>query len=75
MDYSTLRYLWTVIEETQTGLLLKLNDTDLVDQLLHQLGDRKFLSREETTVVSNYLHLRTPLIREIAQERRTQTAS
>jgi hypothetical protein len=71
MDYSTLRYLWTVIEETQTGLLLKLNDTDLVDQLLQQLGDRKFLSREETTVVSHYLHLRTPLIREMAQGRRT----
>ena len=70
MDYSTLRYLWTVIEETQTGLLLKLNDTDLVDQLLRQLGDRKILSREEATTVSTYLHLRTPLIREIAQERR-----
>ena len=70
MDYSTLRNLWTVIEETQTGLLLKLNDTDLVDQLLRQLGDRKILSREEATIVSTYLHLRTPLIREIAQERR-----
>jgi hypothetical protein len=71
MDSSTLRFLWTVIEETQTGLLLRLNDSDLVDQIIQQLGSRRALSRDEAGLVSSYLQLRTPLIREIAQERRT----
>ncbi|MBD3885522.1 hypothetical protein IFO70_27780 [Phormidium tenue FACHB-886] len=70
MDSSTLRYLWTVIEETQTGLLLRLNDTDLVEQLIQQLGRRKTLSRDERIVISAYLYNRTPLIRDIAHARR-----
>lgn len=70
MNSSTLRQLWTVIEETQTNVLLKLSDADLVKQLLSQLDHRKPLSGEEAGTISQYLHAKTTLIRDLAQSRR-----
>jgi hypothetical protein len=63
---STLRYLWSVIEQTQASTLLRLNDTDLVKLLLKQLDTKKPLSSEETNTLSAYLYSRTPLIRDLA---------
>ena len=67
---STLRQLWSVIEETQTGVILKLSDTELVKQLLAQLNKKQALSSEETNTLSAYLYSRTPLIRDLATARR-----
>ncbi|HEY9638330.1 MAG TPA: hypothetical protein V6D14_33380 [Coleofasciculaceae cyanobacterium] len=67
MNSSTLRQLWSVIAEVQIGTLLKLSDTDLVQQLVNRLESRKPLSREETSTVSAYLRSRTELIRDLAQ--------
>ena len=69
MNSSTLRYLWSVIEKTQTNTFLKLNDTDLVKQLLTQLDTNKTFSSEETCTLSTYLYSRTMLIRDLAQAR------
>ncbi len=69
MDSSTLHQLWLLVEETQTNQLLRLNDNDLVQQLLTRLDDRKPLTREETKAVSAYLQARTPLIRDLAVAR------
>ena len=69
MKSSTLRYLWSVIEKTQTDTLLKLNDTDMVKQLLKQLDVNKTFSSEETSTINTYLYSRTTLIRELAQGR------
>ena len=69
MNSSTLRFLWSVIEQTQTNTLLKLNDTDLVKQLLKQFDANKALSSEETSIIRNYLYSRTTLIRDLAQAR------
>ena len=66
MNSSTLRYLWSVIEQTQASTLLRLNDTDLVKQLLKQLDTKKPLSNEETSTLSAYLYSRTSLIRDLA---------
>lgn len=70
INSSTLRHLWAVIEETQTSTLLKLNDTDLVKQLISQLVHQKPLTQDETSVVSTYLLSKTTLIRAIAYSRR-----
>ena len=70
MNSSTLRYLWTVIEETQTSTLLKLNDSDLIFQLINQLNTRTSLSQDEILDVHTYLCSKTPLIRAIAYSRR-----
>ncbi len=69
IDSSILRSLWAVIEETQATLLLGLSDTDLINQLLRQLEDKKILSGEETKIVSAYISSRTHLIRDLALAR------
>jgi hypothetical protein len=69
MKSSTLRQLWSVIEETQTTILLNFSDTDLIQQLLKQLQNQKLLSREELNTINVYLSSRIPLIRDIALAR------
>ncbi|WP_026733950.1 hypothetical protein [Fischerella sp. PCC 9605] len=70
MNSSTLRQLWSVIEDTQTSILLEDNDTELVQQLLRQLETQKILSSEEISVISAYISSRLPLIRDLALLRR-----
>lgn len=69
MNSSTLRQLWTVVEETQSSVLLKLSDPDLIKQLLIQLDMKNPLTGEETNIISAYISSRTSLIRDLAQAR------
>lgn len=69
MNSAILRHLWSVVEETQSNVLLRLNDTELVKQLLSQLASKKILSSEEIDTVSLYLYSKTSLIRDLAQAR------
>jgi hypothetical protein len=64
-----LRQLWTVVEETQAMVLLRLSDTDLVRQILGQLQGRSPLTSEEANSLETYICSRTHLIRDIAQAR------
>ena len=66
---SILRYVWSVIEETQANILLKLSDVELLEHLLVQLADGKQLNVEELCTVRVYIYSRIPLIREDAQAR------
>ncbi len=65
----TMRYVWSVIEETETKTILSLNDTDLIGQLLKQLENKKLLSGEQINEMSTYISSRVPLIRDLAQSR------
>ncbi|MBW4625913.1 MAG: hypothetical protein KME49_10505 [Brasilonema octagenarum HA4186-MV1] len=69
INVSTLRQVWSVVEQTHTNVLLRLNDADLVKQLLGELDRLIVLSGEETSSVSAYLYSRTALIRDLAQAR------
>lgn len=69
INTSTLRQLWSVIEQTQSSLLLKLSDTDLVKWLLGEMDSQKVLSSEEVSNLSAYLYSKTLLIRDLAQTR------
>lgn len=69
MNSSILRQIWSVVEETQSNVVLRLNDTELVQQLLGQLSSKKDLSSEEIDTMSLYLRSKTSLIRDIAQAR------
>lgn len=69
MNPSTLHSLWTEVEEIQTSDLLKLSDLELVQLLVSRLRSKKMLNREEVSRVSEYLHSKTLLIRDIAQTR------
>ena len=67
-----LRQLWSVVEETQAMVLLKLNDTDLVRQILGQLQGRSPLTSEETRSLETYIGSKTSLIRDLAEARLVQ---
>lgn len=65
----TLRYFWSLIEETQISVFQSLSDAELVKQLLQQLTDKHLLSSEENQTMSRYIHSRTMLIRELVEAR------
>ena len=69
---TTLRLFWGVVEETQSSTLLRLNDTQLVKQLVWQVTNRLLLSSEETYALSDYIHTRTTLIRDLAHSAGSQ---
>lgn len=69
MTPTMLRQLWTIVETTQSNTLLKLDDTSLVQWLLQQTTTQAPLERNDTHVLSDYIHSRLTLIRDLAQER------
>lgn len=64
-----LRQLWSVVEETQSYVLLSLDDSSLVQWLLNQLRLECSLDRNQTNVLCTYIYSRLPLIRDMAQGR------
>jgi len=65
----TMRYVWSVIEETETKTLLNLNDADLLQQLLNQLETKNLLTGEQISAMAGYISSRVPLIRDLAHSR------
>ncbi len=70
IQVSLLRNLWEVVEETQSCILLRLNDHELVNELIQNLTGRRSLSGSERQILSSYLQTRTSLIRDLAASRR-----
>lgn len=64
-----LRQIWSLVETTQTNVLLNLDDESLVQWLLRQLKTQRSLDSSETDLLSTYLQSRLPLIRDVAQSR------
>lgn len=69
MDSSTVRMVWDVIEETQSGDLINLPDTALVKLLLQRISRKVLLNGEEVCSLYEYISSRTRLIRDIAESR------
>ena len=69
MTPTMLRQLWSLIETTQTNLLLRLDDASLVQWLLKQFRQQRSLNHEEIHMLSDYLNNRVSLIRELAEQR------
>jgi len=65
-----LRQIWSLVETTQTQVLLNLDDETLVQWLLRQLTTQRSLDSRETDLLNTYLQSRLPLIRDLAQSRR-----
>jgi hypothetical protein len=66
-----LRQLWSLIEDTQTQVLLNLDDEHLSQWLLRQLKTKRAIdSHEEADVFNHYIQSRLPLIRDVAYSRR-----
>ena len=69
MTPKVMRQLWSLIEVTQTHILLSLDDASLVQWLAQQLGSQGFLNTENAKDCADYINARLPLIRDIAQDR------
>lgn len=69
INSSLLRQFWSVVEDTQTNILLGFSDTELVQQLLRQLQYNGILSTEEIAALSIYIDSRLVLIRDLAASR------
>ena len=67
MTPTILRQLWSVVETTQSNTLLKLDDASLVQCLLKQIKTEAMLDHNETNILSDYIHSRLTLIRDLAQ--------
>lgn len=69
MTPNMLRQLWTLIENTQAHLLVKMDDTSLVQWVLQQLNNQRSLNHQETDILINYIQSKMSLIRDLAQQR------
>ena len=71
MTPTTMRQLWSVVETTQSNILLKLDDASLVQWLLKQTKSEGSLDHNQTHILTDYIHSRLNLIRDLAQERQS----
>lgn len=75
MKPSTMRHLWSIIENTQANIILRLSDTDLVKQFTKKLDTSRPLTTEEKNAVIDYLYSRIVLIRDLAATRHSSLAA
>jgi hypothetical protein len=69
MTPKILRQLWSVVENSQTKILLQMDDASLVQWLVKQTTKQALLDPQETDYLSDYIQSRLTLIRDIAYER------
>ncbi|WP_414526478.1 hypothetical protein [Nodularia chucula] len=69
MTPKILRQLWSVVENSQTKLLLQMDDASLVQLLVKQTTKQALLDAHETDYLSDYIQSRLTLIRDLAYER------
>ena len=64
-----LRQLWSTVEDTQSSVLLNLDDSSLIQRLLGQFKAERTLNSTEIDLLGDYIRTRLPLIRDLAQGR------
>ncbi|QOV22205.1 hypothetical protein [Anabaenopsis elenkinii] len=69
MTPKILRQLWSVVENSQTRILLQMDDTSLVQWLVKQTTKQALLDPQEADCLTDYIESRLNLIRDIAYER------
>jgi hypothetical protein len=69
LNSSELRHLWSVVEGTQTSILLGSNDADLIQQLMRQIEFTGLFSSDQINMFKAYLRSRVLLIRDLASAR------
>ncbi len=66
-----MQQLWAVIESTQVNTLLQFDDSDLVKLLLNRFANQQVIDAQTANSLNTYIESRLPLIRDIAEERRS----
>ncbi|NJK29201.1 MAG: hypothetical protein HC940_03115 [Acaryochloris sp. SU_5_25] len=69
MSPEAIRKFWSLIEMTQTHILLTLDNDALVNWLVRQLQREGFVKLADSKDLNAYISTRLPLIRDMAQER------
>lgn len=69
MSPEAIRKFWSLIEMTQTHILLSLDNDALVGWLARQLRREDFVKRVDSRDLDAYISSRLPLIRDMAEER------
>ncbi|MBD1912662.1 hypothetical protein [Leptolyngbya sp. FACHB-8] len=64
-----LHRFWSFIDDTQSSILLNLDDSSLENWLVNQFGSEHPLNGLEMDVLGDYVRSRLPLIRELAHTR------
>ena len=62
----TMHRFWSIVEESQSSLLLNMDDHTLERWLVRELRTEQPLDHGETDAISEYIRTHLPLIREIA---------
>jgi len=57
------------VEDTQSSVLLNLDDSSLIQRLLGQFKAERALNSTEVDLLGDYIRIRLPLIRDLAQGR------
>jgi hypothetical protein len=66
-----MQQLWAVVESTQANTLLQFDDSALVQLLLNHFANQQAIDAQTTNSLNTYIHSRLPLIRDIAEDRRS----
>jgi hypothetical protein len=69
LNSSELRHLWSVVEGTQTSILLGADDADLIQQLMRQIEFTGLFTSDQINMFNAYLRSRVLLIRDLASAR------
>ncbi|MEB3272741.1 MAG: hypothetical protein ACO4CG_05365 [Prochlorothrix sp.] len=69
MTPSLLRQVWSQVEETQTNMLLQLDDPSLACLILNQMQRHQILNSAEADQVMKYITSKLSLIRDLALSR------
>lgn len=67
IESSAIRAVWTCVEAINKQVLLQLNDTDLVHQIIEQIERASVLSSEDRQSVVDYVSSKVRLIKDIAE--------
>lgn len=74
MPPTLLRQFWNLVEHTQTGILLGLDDSALCQWLVVQFSKQQGLDANQLACLEHYAASRINLIRDMAQTRGAQYA-
>lgn len=67
IESSVIRAVWTGVEAINKQVLLQLNDTDLVHQIIEQIERASVLSSEDRQSVVDYVSSKVRLIKDLAE--------
>lgn len=67
IESSAIRAVWTCVEAINKQVLLQLNDTDLVHQIIEQIERSFALSSEDRQSVVDYVSSKVRLIKDLAE--------